>query len=163
MERASIAPMPWELTMSEVQIVTAGPGQVEALVDLYNDIFRPPQTVEFFKRRFLGRYNVIMLFATVDGRPIGFVIGFELKPSMFYMWLCGVVPDYRRAGVAAQLMEGLHAWAAEHEYQYVRTECHNRHREILKIAVELGYDVVGVRWDSERAENLIVFEKVLSD
>lgn len=149
--------------MSEVQIVTAGVGQIDVLADLHNDIFRPPQTAEFFKRRFLGRYNVVILFATIDDRPVGFVVGFELKPSMYYIWLCGVHADYRRAGVAAQLMEGLHAWAAEHEYQYVRMECHNRHREVLRLAVELNYDIVGIRWDSERADNLIVFEKVLSD
>jgi GNAT superfamily N-acetyltransferase len=149
--------------MANVQIITAGPSDVATLARLYNEIFRPPQTEEFFKRRFLGRYNLTLLLATLDGRPVGFIAGFELKPATYYSWLCGVLPDFRRLGVASQLMEAMEAWAAEHAYAHVRMECHNRHREVLKLAIDLEYDIVGMRWDTERADNLVIFEKTLHD
>lgn len=149
--------------MANVQIITAGPSDLKALTDLYNEVFRPPQTQEFFSRRFLGRYNLTLLFATLDGQAVGFVAGFELKPTTYYVWLCGVLPDYRRVGVANQLLEALQAWATEHEYSYIRMECHNRHREVLRMAIELEYDIVGVRWDSERADNLVILEKTVGE
>jgi len=149
--------------MANVQIITAGPSDLKTLADLYNEIFRPQQTQDFFARRFLGRYNLALMFATLDERPVGFISGFELKPTTYYTWLCGVVPEYRRLGVANQLMEAMESWALEHDYNCLRMECHNRHREVLRMAIELEYDVVGLRWDSERSDNLVIFEKTLSE
>ena len=45
------------------------------------------------QRRFLGRYNPLTLLARMDGRDVGFWIGFELKPGMYYHWLGGVLPE----------------------------------------------------------------------
>jgi hypothetical protein len=33
---------------------------------------------------------------------------------------------------------------------------------MLHLGIALGYDIVGIRWDSERAANLVLFQKVLS-
>ena len=30
------------------------------------------------------------------------------------------------------------------------------------MAIEQGYDVVGIRWDPDRENNLVLFEKVLA-
>ena len=40
----------------------------------------------------MGRYNTLTLLARMDDKPVGFWIGFELKPGMFYHWLGAVVP-----------------------------------------------------------------------
>ena len=89
-------------------------------------------------------------------------MGFELKPGMFYHWLGAVVPDLRRQGVARQLQEAQQAWARDHEYEYIRCECLNHQREFIHFAIEVGYDIVGIRWDSTHADNLIAFEKSLA-
>ena len=149
--------------MADVEIIPAGPPHLDTVVALHNEIFRPQQDAAFFKRRFLGRYNLTTLLAHLDGRPVGFIIGFELKPSTYYIWLCGVLPDFRGAGVANQLMHAMHGWAGEHQYEYVRLECHNRHREILRLAVDHGYDISGIRWEHERGDNVIIFEKTLPE
>ena len=72
-----------------------------------------------------------------------------------------VLPDARRHGVGRQLLEAQQAWAKEHGYEYVRCECMNEQREFIHFAVTMGYDIVGVRWDSTYANNLLVFEKNL--
>ena len=98
--------------------------------------------VEFFRRRYLGRYNPLMMVATVDSRPVGFYCGFELKPNTFFSWLYGVLPDFRRLGIASQLMDAAEAWVAQHEYSSIRFECQNGHRPMLHLAIERSYDVV---------------------
>jgi len=149
--------------MANVQIVAGGPSDLATLTHLHNEIFRPPQQESFFQRRFLGRYNLALFFAILEERPVGFVAGFELRPSTYYAWLCGVLNDYRGAGVAGQLVEALEAWAAQHEYRYFRMECSNRHREVLSLAIDMEYDIVGVRWDHEKADQQVVLEKILAD
>ena len=147
--------------MATAEIEVVGIDELPTIVEMYGQIYRPARDVEFFRRRFLGRYNVLMLIAHLDRQPVGFYVGFELKPSIFYSWLCGVLPDFRRAGVASQLMEASHEWAKSHEYRTMRFECYNHHRAMLHVAIAKEYDIVGIRWDADRTANLVIFEKAL--
>lgn len=149
--------------MANTDIIIADERLLHEAVALYNSMFRPKYDIAYFHRRFLGRYNPLTLLAMVDGRPVGFWMGFELKPTMFYHWLGAVVPDMRRQGIASQLMRAQQAWACDHSYEFVRCECLNQQREFIHFAVSTGYDIVGIRWDSVHADNLIVFEKTIMD
>lgn len=149
--------------MADTEIVIVGPGEIPLITQLYNDVFRPARDEGFFQRRLRGRYNTLLLVANLEKRPVGFCAGFELKPNTYFNWLVGVSPDCRRMGIASQLIEAQSAWAAEHNYAKVRFECHNKHRVILKFAMAHEYDIVGLRWDADRGDNLVILEKQLSD
>jgi GNAT superfamily N-acetyltransferase len=149
--------------MADAIIDIVGQEDLPVIVDLYNQIYRPPRDVESFRRRYLGRYNVLQMIARIKDRPVGFFMGFELKPSAFFAWFYGVLPDFRRQGIATQLMEAVHEWAREHEYESVRLECHNSARSMLHLAIALDYIVAGIRWDPDRGDNLVIFEKTLND
>ena len=149
--------------VAQADIIIADDKLLPQAVEMYNSIFRPKREVDYFKRRFMGRYNALTLIARYGDRPVGMWVGFELKPGMFYHWLGGVLPDARRQGVARQLQEAQQAWAKDHGYEYVRCECMNHQREFIHFAISCGYDIVGLRWDSSHADNLLVFEKNLLD
>jgi GNAT superfamily N-acetyltransferase len=149
--------------MADAIIDLVGPQELPTICSLYNQIFRPSRELESFRRRFTGRYNVLMLVARLDNKPVGFFIGFELKPAVFFAWFYGVVPEARRQGIASQLMDAVHSWATQHEYESIRFECHNKHRPMLHLAIERGYDIVGMRWDPDRGDNLVIFEKSLHE
>ena len=123
--------------MAQADILIVDEKLLPRAVDLYNGVFRPKREVDYFKRRFMGRYNALTLLARMDDKPVGFWIGFE------------------------QLQEAQHAWAKDHGYEYMRCECMNHQREFVHFAIAMGYDIVGIRWDSTHADNLIVFEKNL--
>ncbi len=147
--------------MGPADIIIADEKQLPQAVDLYNVIFRPRRDVAYFQRRFTGRHNILTLLAQVNDRPVGFWIGFELKPGMFYHWLGAVAPAFRRQGIARQLHEAQQAWARDHEYEHIRCEALNHQREFIHFAITVGYDIAGIRWDSTHADNLIVFEKTV--
>jgi GNAT superfamily N-acetyltransferase len=147
--------------MADAIVDLVGDEDMPIIAELYNRIFRPHRDVDSFRRRFRGRYNVLQLLARIQDRPVGFFLGFELKPTVFFGWFYGVIPEYRRQGIASQLMDAAHAWARQNEYESVRFECHNQHRPMLHLAIALGYDIVGIRWDPDRGDNLVIFEKVL--
>ena len=96
--------------MAQADIIIADDRLLPSAVELYNAMFRPRRQADFFKRRFTGRYNSLTLLARMDEKPVGFWIGFELKPGMFYHWLGGVLSEVRRHGVGRQLQEAQQAW-----------------------------------------------------
>ena len=147
--------------MAQADIIIADDKLLPQAVELYNSMFRPKRELDFFRRRFMGRYNVLTLLARLDDRPVGFWVGFELKPTMYYHWLGGVLVDFRRKGIARQLQEAQQAWSKDHGYEYIRCECMNHQREFLHFAVDSGFDICGIRWDSTHADNLIVLEKTI--
>jgi len=147
--------------MAEAIIDVVGPEELPTIVDLYNQIFRPARDIDSFRRRFLGRYNTLHMMARLGELPVGFFIGFELKPTTYFAWFYGVLPAQRRKGMASQLMDAVHDWTRLHEYESIRVECHNTHRPMLHLSIALGYDIVGLRWDPDRGENLVIFEKNL--
>jgi GNAT superfamily N-acetyltransferase len=148
--------------MADAIVELVGPDDLPEIVGLYNQIFRPSRDLESFSRRFHGRYNILQLVARLGTRPVGFFLGFELKPTVFFAWFYGVLPEFRRQGIASQLMDAVHSWARQNDYESLRFECHNQHRPMLHLAIALGYDIVGIRWDPDRGDNLVIFEKVLT-
>lgn len=149
--------------MANAEIHPVGPGEFELIANLYNEIFRPPQDAAFFHRRLDERRNVLNLVADLEKKPVGFICGYELRPSTYYSWLCGVLPDARRLGIASQLMSAEQAWAQQHGFEMLRFECNNQARPMIHVAIRYGYDIVGIRWDSRNLTNLVIFEKTLHD
>jgi len=149
--------------MANADIVMLGARELPVIVDLFNEVFRPARDLTFFERRLKGRMNPLILLAQVDGRPAGFAIGYENKPRTFYCWLIGVLPDFRRAGIASQLMEAMGAWARDNGYRIVRFECFNSQRPMLHLAISQNYDIVGMRFDSDTGQNLIILEHLTTE
>ena len=147
--------------MADAVIDVLGLDELPLIVELYNQIFRPPRPVESFRRRFQGRLNPLLLVARAGGKPVGFFLGFELKPDTFFAWFYGVLPDARRMGLGSRLMETAQGWAARQGYEGIRLECLNSQRPMLHLAIELGYDITGLRWDADLRANLVLCEKPL--
>ena len=145
--------------MADAIIDIVGQDDLPVIVDLYNQIYRPVKDAESFRRRFRGRYNILRMIARIQDRPVGFFLGFELKPATFFAWFYGVLPDFRRQGIASQLMDAVHEWAKDHEYESIRLECHNSARAMLHLAIDMNYIIAGIRWEPERADNLVILEK----
>ena len=117
----------------------------------------------FLRRRLEYRHNVLMMVAELDGKPAGFSCSYELRPSTYYGWLYGVLPDARRLGVATQLLAAENEWAKARGYEMARLECYNRHKPMLILAIRTGYEVVGIRYDSGTTANLVILEKHLQE
>jgi GNAT superfamily N-acetyltransferase len=149
--------------MANADIVSIGPDEYELLANLFNRIAAPPVDRDYFERRFRGRYNTCNLLAQLEREPVGFVSGYELRPSTFYIWLIGVLSDTRRLGIASQLLSAIEAWSAERHYENLRFECPNRYKPMIHTTMSHGFDIVGIRWDHERADNLIILEKYSDD
>jgi len=147
--------------MNDVVIDLIDPKDHALMAHLYNQVYHPERTAESIARRLHGRANILALAAQIKQDAVGFYIGFELKPSVHYAWSVGVRPDARRMGIASMLMRRAQYWAKDHGYISARFECNNTHRPMLHFGISEGYQIVGIRWDPDTANNLVIFEKLL--
>src|SRR4051812_47724688 len=148
--------------MADVIVDLIAPDDLTEVVSLYNQIFRPATDKEHFSRRYLGRHDIVQLVARSQEQPVGFLLGFELKPHVFFLWFLGVVSTHRRQGVASQLLDALHSWCRQNDYEAIRGECFNRQRSMLQLGLQYEYDIIGIRWDADHGDNLILLQKSLA-
>jgi len=149
--------------MADAIIDRIDPADLATITHLYNGIFRPLRDEAFFRRRFDGRRGILAQVARIDRDAVGFYLGFELKPDTHFVWLVGVVPELRRAGIATQLMHAAQSRSHAEGYRYIRFECDNRIRPFLHFGIANNYDITGIRWDPERLTNLVIFQKPIKD
>lgn len=107
------------------------------------------------------RPKFLILVASHGGRVVGFKIGYQDRKWRFYSWLGGVDPDYRKQGIASELMRRQHEWCKEQGYEVIRTQTKNKWRSMLILNLRHGMDIVGTYTD-ERGEPKIILEKRLS-
>ena len=146
--------------MMDAVIDVVGVEELPAIVELYNQIFRPQRDSESFRRRYLGRYNVLQMLASVKDQADRLFPRLRIETDDIFrlvLWRAsGVSPPGR--GHASSWKRPTN-WTRQYDYQVMRVECHNHHRPLLHLSIALGYDIVGIRWDSDRGDNLIIFEK----
>lgn len=148
--------------MADATIDRINPADIDTITHLYNQIFRPERAGEFFERR-LARDGdrALIQVARIDNDAVGFYIGHELKPSIHFAWLIGVVPAMRRTGIGTQLLSSAMDWARTRGYEAIRFEVSNAVRPFLSFGIKEGFDVIGLRWDHSQLANLVILEKPL--
>lgn len=122
--------------------------------------FDPGPSVNFAAR--VGEKRKPMALTARDGdRVVGFKLGYERTREEFYSWLGGVLPDYRRRGIAAELLKRQHAWCVDTGYPTVTTEVVNRNVAMLKLNLDHGFMIVGTRADDNGLK--VLLSKQLAD
>ncbi|SFU99050.1 GNAT family N-acetyltransferase [Alicyclobacillus macrosporangiidus] len=98
--------------------------------------------------------------AVVTDKVVGYKIGYEDRTGRFYSWLGGVDPEFRRQGIASELMRRQHEWCRGHGYRVIRTHTKNKWRDMLILNIRHGFDVIGTYTD-EKGQPKIILEKRL--
>ena len=65
--------------MAQADIIIADDKILPQAVELYNAVFRPKREVDFFKRRFMGRYNALTLIARLHGDAVAQAIQLAIE------------------------------------------------------------------------------------
>lgn len=149
--------------MADTIIDRIEPTDTATVLHLYNSVFKPERDQVWIDRRLLGRRGVLIQVARIEQDAVGFYVGMELKPDTHMTWVCGVVPDMRRMGIATQLMSAAEDWARVEGYQFLRFECENRARAFLSLGIAAEYDIVGIRYHATYLTNMVVFEKAIGE
>jgi len=134
-------------------------GTIAAAVALSHAIpeFNDPHPEEEYNRR-IQDSPFLCLLAYKDSQAVGFKVGYA-KGAYFYSWMGGVLPAFRRYGIAKALMEEQHAWAKAKGYPGVEFKTRNGLKPMLIFGIKAGFDIIELDRREEVAEHRILLRK----
>ena len=102
----------------------------------------------------------LILTAHAEGLPVGFKIGYE-RDGRFYPWLGGVDDRFRQLGIASHLADYQDPWARKKGYKTIWMKTRNRFPQMLLMATQRGFRIIGLQPRDKIGEHRIVLEKSL--
>lgn len=140
-------------------------GTIQEVVKLSHLLpeFENPHSIEAYQKRLDGVQSLILI-AEVNGEPAGFKVGYDRdKDGSFYSWMGGVLPKFRRMGLARQLAEYQEEWAMKNGYKKIRFKTRNSHKKMLIFALLRGFYLLEVVPYADPQSSRILLEKRLTD
>jgi GNAT superfamily N-acetyltransferase len=141
-----------------IKIQTSDTATVAQLMRQLPEFHAPYREVDLRDR--LAGVPHLILIALMDGELAGFKLGYE-RLGHFYSWLGGVLPAFRRQGIACALAEEQERWAREQGYEAVIFKTRNQHKAMLVFALKNGFDITGFEARDSAAEHRIWLRKNL--
>ena len=138
-------------------------GAFQECVDLSSKIpeFNSPYKIEEYKKRCPGKY--LALIAEIDNQLVGFKIGYDrFKNGSFYSWMGGVLPKFRRMGVAYSLANFQEKWTAENEFSSILLKTRKKHDEMIAFSLNRGFIITEETQITPAEETRIWMEKSLN-
>jgi predicted GNAT superfamily acetyltransferase len=135
------------------------PQILENIAEFYQSIFAATDLEKLYNR-INSSVNLFAVLAFSESEIVGFKLGYEIDSEKFYSWLGGVKSEYRKHGIAQELMNRQHSWCKENGFKVVQTKTKNSFKPMLILNIKNGFEVVELQ-RNERNEIKIVLEKEL--
>lgn len=103
------------------------------------------------------------IVAYIDGNAVGCGAIKEFGEETMEIKRMFVHPEFRRQGIAKQILEQLETWANELKYDTCILETGNKQKEAVTLYQKLGYEVIPNYGQYEKVESSICMKKKLKD
>ena len=117
-------------------------GDLEGAVGVSKEIpeFDSPYNIDEYENRLDESASI--LTAEFNDQPIGFKVGYDrFKDGSFYSWMGGVLPNYRRKGIANKLADHQETWAKKKGYNSIKLQTRSKHNAMLALAINRGFQI----------------------
>lgn len=146
--------------------ITIKTGSIEDVLAVDSQIpeFDGYATKQTLSEKLTGK-NALILIATYnskDKNPIAYKLGYGLNENEFYSWLGGVVPAYRKQGIATQLRLAQERWVKDNGYKLIRVKSMNRFPNMLQLLISSGYKISGYEDNGDEDNSKVRFVKYLT-
>lgn len=135
---------------------------IDQILPIYNTLpeFSPPLlTSDQIAERMTSAKKLILL-ARYQGQNAGFKVGYE-RGNTFYSWLGGVLPAYRRKGIASALAEYQEGWARVNGFKSITFKTRNAHRNMLLFGIRNGFQIIDFQAYEAIRDHQILLRKML--
>lgn len=126
------------------------------------DLIRDLNEAVFDTRHVINRFDhedLLMLVAELDGTPVGFKVGYQLRTDTFYSAKGGVVDAARRRGVARALLRQMLAVVEQWGYErFVYDTFPNKHPGMTVLGLSEGFSVVKAGYSPQYEDYRLRFE-----
>ena len=104
----------------------------------------------------------LILTAYLKEKPVGFKIGYETESKQnYYSWIGGVLPKYRKFGIAQKLLVYQEQWVKKHGYLRIIVKTRIKHKAMIQLLGKHGYIKIGTIPLHPELETRILYEKKL--
>ena len=139
-------------------------GSIEDAVTISNLIpeLKNPHAQEVYKDRMKGKTHLILI-AYADKQMIGFKVGYDKfeDGKNFYTWMGGVLPDFRKKGIAKALANKQEIWIKQNGFQNVILKTRNKHQGMLIFAIKNNFKIIEIEARNNIEEHRILLKKAL--
>ncbi len=105
--------------------------------------FTHKTTEHEIRERIKGKdYDLIIIHD--EGKPAGFLVAYNLDEKVYYNWIMGVLPEFRRKGFGRQLLEQFELTAREKGYATVQVKTMKKFKEMQHLLTNLKYEKIGL-------------------
>ena len=102
----------------------------------------------------------MILIAIHNGQQIGFKAGYE-RDNYFYSWVGGVLPTFRKNGIAKRLAKEQEKWAKAEGYSQIVFKTRNRFKSMLLFGLTNGFNIIGFEEKDDILNYRIILKKEL--
>jgi len=136
-------------------------GDIATIVALSKQIpeFVNPHEADEYEKRLSGVPHLILV-AFANEEPVGFKVGYE-RDGAFYSWMGGMLPDFRRLGLAKALADAQERRARQQGYKTITCKTRNCHKGMLIFALKNGFDIIGFEPRATIEQHRILLRKNL--
>ncbi len=113
-----------------------------------------------FKERLKGKRK-LPLVAILDKKSAGYLVGYAINKSTFYIWRAGVIPRYRRKKAMTALMDYTGRWAKKRGYKKINIKTRSTRKAQLANLLKRKYTLVRAETEQKTSIKKIYFEKGL--
>lgn len=126
---------------------------------------RPINLELFNEERVINHYHhpdILVYEATINGMVVGFKVGYGKPKGIYYSAKGGVLPQYRRNGIATLLLDKMMLEAWKRGYH---TFCYdtfpNQHKGMLILGLNKNFVITSAGWNKVHNDYHIRLEKDL--
>ncbi|PIQ63409.1 MAG: GNAT family N-acetyltransferase [Bacteroidetes bacterium CG12_big_fil_rev_8_21_14_0_65_60_17] len=142
---------------SRLRIEAVGPERLDVIRTMNRSIFREERIINTFERD-----DLVMLLAWHDDTPVGFKVGYRENRFIFYSAKGGVIPSFRRQGVATALLSEMAECATGMGYRRFAFDTFpNLHPGMTIMALKSGFRLIKSDYNTVYREYRLRFEMAL--
>jgi len=121
-----------------------------------------PHSKEVYENR-MYKKQYLILIAYVGKEKVGFKVGYDKfqDGKNFYTWMGGVLPNFRKKGIADALANYQEQWIRAQGFQNVILKTRNRHQGMLIFAIKNNFKIFEIDPRNDVEEHRILLRKSL--
>ena len=120
-------------------------GRVSQAIALWKEIpeFTESSHEKECEEKLAGKTPYVLI-ATEQGKPAGFLIGYEREDKSFFLWMIGVLPSFRKKGILKEFYTRAADWAKRMGYSKITITTRNNRREMLSFLVKNDFEFTSI-------------------
>lgn len=147
------------LIAEHASVVEVDRASLEVVSWLNETIFEEERVINTFDRE-----DLMILLAVVDEEPVGFKIGYRENRFVYYSAKGGVLPEYRRQGLARKLLYEMMSRARARGYiRFAYDTFPNRHAGMTILGLHEGFRVVKADFNKTYKDWRLRLEKRMTE